>query len=106
MCSTTSQSVYSTKDQTMAIVKDSEFSPVDIDLSDRANCSSRAILRIYCDIEIGHGAEATCTVRPRQPFRPERLAVLAACAGAFDIVDLKVTHCSVFTGGGADVPAA
>ena len=79
---------------------------VKIDLGDRAQSSARAILWICSDIEIGHSVEATCTVRPREPFRPERLAVLASCAGAFDLVDLKVALCSVFTDGGIDVPAA
>jgi hypothetical protein len=77
-----------------------------IELGARAQSSTRAILWICSDIEIGHGAEVVCTVRPREPFRPERLAVHASCAGAFDLIDLKVTLCSVFTGGGADVPAA
>jgi hypothetical protein len=85
----------------------SESSLVEIDLGGRARDSPRAILWIRSDIEIGHGAEMTCTVRPREPFRPERLAVLAACAGSFDIVDLVVTLCSVFTdvGSGANMPA-
>ena len=73
-----------------------EPSLVEVDLGDRAQGSAQAILWIRSDVEIGHGAEATCTVRPREPFRPERLAVLAACAGSFDLVDLKVTLCSVF----------
>lgn len=77
-----------------------------INLGNRAKDSERAILWIRSDIEIGRGAEVTCTVRPRETFRPERLAVLVACAGAFDLVDFKVTLCSVFADGGADRPAA
>jgi hypothetical protein len=91
----------------MTVVKDSESSLVAIDLGDSAQGSTRAILWIRSGIEIGHGAEVTCTVRPREPFRPERLAVLAACAGSFDLIDLKVTCCSVFADAqsGAAVPA-
>lgn len=91
----------------MTAVKDSESSLVKIDLSDRAQRSSRAIMWIRSDIEIGHGGEMTCTVRPREPFRPERLAVLVACAGSFDLVDFKVALCSVFANveSGADMPA-
>lgn len=42
------------------------------------------------------------------PFRPERFAILASCTEAFDIVNLKVVHCSVFAGygSGAPIPAA
>jgi len=92
----------------MTVVKDSESSLVEIDLGDRAQGSARAILWIRSYFEVDHGAEVTCTVRPREPFRPERLAVLAACAGSFDLVDLVVTRCSVFADAqsGADVPAA
>jgi len=77
-----------------------------IDLGAPAKNSTRAILWICSDIEISHDAEVTCTVRPREPFRPERLVVHASCAGAFDLIDLKVALCSVFTSDGADVPAA
>jgi hypothetical protein len=87
--------------------KEAESPLIQINLGDRAQGSTRAILWIRSDIEIGHGAEVTCTVRPREHFRPERLAILAACAGAFDLVDLKVTLCSVFTVGwsGTNIPA-
>ena len=80
---------------------------VKIDLSPRAQYSTRAILWIRSDIEISSEAEVICTVRPREPFRPERLAVLATCAGSFDLVDLKVVHCSVFADVeyGANIPA-
>lgn len=91
----------------MEICKDSESSLVTIDLGDCARGSIRAILWICSNIEVGHGTEMTCTVRPRGVFRPERLAVRADCAGSFDLIDLKVSRCSVFTDGwsGADVPA-
>ena len=82
-------------------------------LDDRAKNSTHAILQIHSGIEIGHGAEGaevTCTVRPRDPFRPERLAIHAVCADSFDLIDLKVALCSVFAGDAtwpdAGVPAA
>jgi hypothetical protein len=84
-----------------------ESALVKIDLSPRAQDSTRAILWIRSDIEICHGNEVICTIRPREPFRPERLAILAACAGSFDLVDLKVARCSVFAdvGFGPNIPA-
>lgn len=87
-------------------IKRSEKAPIIIDLGVRAQRSARAILGIRSPFEIGHGAEVTATVRPQETFRSERLAVLASCAGAFDLVDLKVAFCSVFAdkATGADVP--
>ena len=93
--------------QTVTSIKDYESSFVEINLGDCTQDSAQAILWIRSDIKIGYGVEAVCTVRPRAPFRPERLAILAACAGAFDLVDLQVTFCSVFADveSGTDIPA-
>lgn len=76
------------------MIPDDKFAPVVIDLGSRAQSASRAILWIRSDIEINHGHEVICTVRFRAAFRPERLAVLAACAASFDLVDFKVARCS------------
>lgn len=97
------------KTTNMRRAKDSAAPLVEIDLGERAGASGHAILCLHAGIEISHGSEVVCTIRPRENFRPERLAVLATCASSFDIVDLRVVYCSVFANDDsarAGVPAA